>query len=51
MNTVKKDKDYHFMVEKILDDEDDISQFEPEGTLDKSWFKKEFVKMLNNNKC
>ena len=51
MNTVKKDKDYHLMVEKILDDEDDISQFEPEGTSDKSWFKKEFVKMLNNNKC
>ena len=51
MNTVKRDKDYHFMVEKILDDEDDISQFEPERTSDKSWFKKEFVKMLNNNKC
>jgi len=40
MNTVKRDKDYSSVVEKVLDDEDDISQFEPEGTSDKSWFKK-----------
>ena len=38
MNIMKKNKDCAFMVEKIFDDKDNISQFEPEGTPDKSWF-------------
>ena len=48
VNTVEKGKDYAFMIEEVLDDEDNISQFEPEKTLNKSWFKREFVKKLEN---
>ena len=33
INTVEKDKDYAFIIEKVLDDDDNISQFEPEKTL------------------
>jgi len=48
VNTVEEDKDYAFMIEEVLDDENNISQFEPEKTLNKSWFKREFVKKLEN---
>ena len=35
-------------IEEVLDDDDNISQFEPEKTLNKSWFEREFVKKLEN---
>jgi len=38
VNTVEKDKDYAFMIEEVLNDEDNISQFKPEETLNRSWF-------------
>jgi len=48
VNTVERDKDYAFIIEKVLDDDDNISQCEPEKTLNKSWFEREFVKKLEN---
>jgi len=37
---VEKDKEYVFIIEKVLDDENNISQFESEKTSNKSWFKR-----------
>jgi len=45
---MKKYKDCAFMVEEVFDDKDNISQFEPEGTSDKSWFEEEIGWILKN---
>jgi len=48
VNTIEKDKDYVFIVEKILHDKDNLSQFELENILNKSWSEKEFVRKLED---
>ena len=48
MNTVKEDKDCNFITEKILDNENNLSQFELEEIPDKSWSKGEFMRELKD---
>ena len=48
MNTVKEDKDCIFITEKILDNENNLSQFELEEIPDKSWSKGEFMRELKD---
>ena len=48
VNTVEKDKNYVFIVEKILYNKDNLSQFELKKILNKSQSKKEFVRKLED---